>query len=235
MATKTGPDLSFAEVAIERLMDDTCAITRDVGGTASGTLDRNTGKIVDTSVALVYGDGLSGGTGKCSLASTTISSLQFREEGGESIADTSYTLSLPLSFLRLHPECEPAEGDVVQMTTSRRDPAEVGRGFKVGKVLTRTMSVSRKLILQAMPAGAPLPLPPYDVSVAPPTVQGEVGIEIVFASSNTWIAAVPSTFGRTPAVTLYVDGEEVEAPIVADSTLVTVQWPFPVAGRMVLT
>lgn len=187
MATSTGPDLSFAEVAIERLMDDTCVITRDQGGTLTGTLDRDTGTIVDSDLALVY-------DGKCSVASTTVSSTSNREEGDSLIPETSYTVSLPLSYLRFHPNAEPAQGDVVVVTSARRDPSLVNQGFKVGKILKRTMAVSRKMVVEALPVGAPLPLDAY----LPPSTGGEAvaGSDSAF----TEVAAVPLSGHRVVAV-----------------------------------
>ncbi|GAA1915350.1 hypothetical protein GCM10009775_04800 [Microbacterium aoyamense] len=50
--------------------------------------------------------------------------------------------------------------------------------------------------------------------------------------SASWV--IPHTFGRIPAVTLYVDGEQVEADVTATTTTVTVSFPTPTTGLAVL-
>lgn len=52
--------------------------------------------------------------------------------------------------------------------------------------------------------------------------------------SATWTIPVVG-FGRRPAVTLYVDGELVDADVTASSDLVVAMFPGPVAGSAVLT
>lgn len=57
-----------------------------------------------------------------------------------------------------------------------------------------------------------------------------------FAAAATWTIAVPAAFGRTPNVAIFSPGgEEVEADVTASSTIVTVQFPAPYAGSVLLT
>lgn len=62
-----------------------------------------------------------------------------------------------------------------------------------------------------------------------------VGVEVEQSTpAATWTIPVPPEFTRTPAVTVYVDGEQVITDISADTNNVTVQFPSPTAGIAVL-
>lgn len=55
------------------------------------------------------------------------------------------------------------------------------------------------------------------------------------APSASWVISVPPEFGRRPGVAVYVAGELVEADVAADSSTVSVQFPTPTSGSVVLT
>ena len=71
--------------------------------------------------------------------------------------------------------------------------------------------------------------------VYPPDALVEFGeVKVQAAPSSSW--NFPHGLGRLPTVALYLaSGEEVEADITASTTEVSVVWPEPVAGKMVLT
>lgn len=85
--------------------------------------------------------------------------------------------------------------------------------------------------------------PPATASVAvvrgPRGPQGPpgtgVGTEIQQVTpAATWTIPIPPEFTRAPAVTVYVDGEQVITDISADNSNVTIQFPNPTAGIAVL-
>lgn len=68
----------------------------------------------------------------------------------------------------------------------------------------------------------------------PPGVAG--GIEYVQSvPSASWSFDVPEELGRTPNVSVYVDGQFVLADVYADSSTVNVHQPFPMTGSVVLS
>lgn len=153
MATSTGPDLSFAETAVEQLMDDVCVILRDVGGDGDGTLDYDTGKLTDAAPVPVY-------AGRCSFSTSTLAEAAGEAEvGGALVPKQSQAVSIPLSYVRAHPEAEPQEGDVVLAVSARRDPGLVGSQFDVTRVLHKTMAVSRRILVKPRPVGSVVELP----------------------------------------------------------------------------
>lgn len=117
----TGPDLSPAVAAVERLMDDTCTITRDPAGTDDAVLNQVTGLLEDNPESLIY-------SGKCSIRM--------------SAAGVASYITIPLSAPEL------LAGDVVLVTSTRRDPSLVNQSFTLKKPLYGTMSVSRKATLE---------------------------------------------------------------------------------------
>lgn len=68
----------------------------------------------------------------------------------------------------------------------------------------------------------------------PSGVAGSVEIPVPVAAA-TWTVPVPVALGRTPAVSVYIDGELVDTDVTASPTTVTVTFPAPVAGTVVLT
>lgn len=136
MATTTGPDLTPAVRAVERLMDDTCVIVRNPGGVQDAVLNQVTGALVDPdSRDPVY-------RGKCKIGGTGLV-LGSRTEGGVSFEGETLALSLPLDSPQL------LEGDVVTMTSSRRDPQLKGQTFTVIRIIYSSMAVSRKVLVEA--------------------------------------------------------------------------------------
>lgn len=134
----TGPDVSAGEEAFERIMDDGCTLTRDLDGTAGAFLDSTTGQLVQAALALVY-------SGKCLITGQGGGSSTDR--AGQHVVPSSPTLYLPLSHMRLNPAAEPHRGDYVTVTSSRRDPAMVGRVYEVVDLSGGTITVSRKCSL----------------------------------------------------------------------------------------
>lgn len=129
----TGPDLSSAELRFEALMDDECVVTRDEAGNEDATLGPD-GELIDPAPVQVY-------LGKCLVSGSP--SPELAQGGVVRAVSTEYELKLPLSWLRAHLDQEPARGDEVQITASRRDPALVGRLFTVEDVPARTITVTR--------------------------------------------------------------------------------------------
>jgi len=133
----TGPDVSAGEEAFERIMDDGCDVTRDIGGTADALLDAVTGTLVQVGRVTVY-------SGRCLVRGATGS---IAERGGAYPVQSNPTLYLPLSFLRLAPGSEPARGDLVTVTSSRRDPNMVGQTYEILDIPSSTIAVARRCIL----------------------------------------------------------------------------------------
>lgn len=134
----TGPDVSAGEEAFERIMDDGVTLTRDVAGTADAILDNGTGQLVQAARQLIY-------AGKAMITGQGGGSTS--ERSGQYIVPSSPTLYLPLSYMRANPGAEPARGDYVTVTSSRRDPAMVGRVYEVVDLSGGTIIVSRKCTL----------------------------------------------------------------------------------------
>lgn len=134
MATEIGPDLSAGQEAVEALMDDTCVITRNDAGDTDAVLDQNTGQLVQNPASTRY-------EGRCLLKAPSGLVNRPAEQGGMFYTLSTYQLKLPLS--ELDESTEPQPGDLVLMTSSRRDPAVVGKQFRILSVDVRTMAVSR--------------------------------------------------------------------------------------------
>jgi hypothetical protein len=134
-------------------MDDVCIVLRDIDGTGDAVLDRNTGLLGDDPTVPVY-------SGHCLVGSATLAeSAVEREEGGTFVPRGTQAVSIPLQYMRDHPEAEPLEGDLVVVVSSRRDPALVGKQFNVVRIVDKTMAVSRKMITNPRPADALVELP----------------------------------------------------------------------------
>lgn len=130
----TGPDISAGEQALERIMDDGCDLTRNLSGQADALLNSATGQLVQAGPQLLY-------SGRCMVRGTDGSVL---ERGGAYPVQSNPTLYLPLSYLRLNPLAEPARGDLVIITSSRRDPAMVGRRYEIDDIAGSTFAVARR-------------------------------------------------------------------------------------------
>lgn len=141
MATSNGPDLSPAKAAVERLMDDTCTITRNPDGLADAELDQDTMELVDPAgLTTVYGPNK-----KCSVSAPGGIGIgdATREQGGEQFVLRVYQVTIPLE------SAEVLKGDKVRIVSSRRDRLLVGQEFTVRDIVYGSMSVSRKLICEA--------------------------------------------------------------------------------------
>lgn len=134
----TGPDLSAGEAALERIMDDGCTVQRDVSGTDEAVLDQNTGELVQAGLALVY-------LGKCMFRGPAGGGVVVR--GDQVAVQSDPTARLPLSWFRLNPAQEPRRGDLLTITSSRRDPSTIGQVFEVKDIAAATITVARTLTL----------------------------------------------------------------------------------------
>jgi hypothetical protein len=116
--------------AAERLMVDTCTITRVTGGSS----DPETGVRTETTTA-VY-------TGKCRVQQRPIVRAGGRHDVGEaSVVDVNYTLQLPMSVTTVLVE------DRAVVTASALDPALVGRAFRVASQAAKTHATMRRFDL----------------------------------------------------------------------------------------
>lgn len=133
----TGPNLEPGRKAMERLMEDTCVVSRDSSGTNDDVFNQDTGVYTPppNDVATVY-------TGKCLLS---VQGNVGREagRGGGSFQIVGYKLQIPISGPTLE------VGDWVELTGSRRDPANIGKRFQVGRPQYGTMALTRAASLTA--------------------------------------------------------------------------------------
>jgi hypothetical protein len=136
VATTTGPDLTGARAAVERLMDDTCTISSDPEYTADDTLDEETGELLRPApdAATVY-------DGPCLVSAERITPSS-SAEGGTTIETRVYHGLLPWNAP------VPVVGSLLTVTSSRRDPELVGKVFIVRGVAFKTKLVSRRLALE---------------------------------------------------------------------------------------
>jgi hypothetical protein len=133
-------------------MDDVCVLTRDEGdvddiesGTVNPATFQLTGTTQPTQIYPVPGD-TSDGAGRCKI-STVGPAYKVEEQGGALLQEDKFWFSMPLSYLRLHPQCEPAAGDTVVITDSRRDASFVGTKFVVERVIRKTLQASRRCVV----------------------------------------------------------------------------------------
>lgn len=136
MSTSTGPNLASAQRAIEKMMDDTCTITR---GDGEPVLNTASGSMVIDDPTEVY-------SGKCML-SPEGDRLGVVVEGGGSVRPTTYRGSIPIDS----GGDDVVPGDILTVTSSRRDPGLVGQTFRVDRALSGTFAVSRKFRLERRP------------------------------------------------------------------------------------
>lgn len=151
MASTTGPNLAPARVAVERLMDDSCEITRPNLGT--GTLDEASGKILSPTPTVIYNQTTTGEGGRsladaenlggmCSTSRPDRRQASFHESGGRIIGNASPIGKIPVDAPLIK------VGDLYRITSSRRDPQLVGKVYRVAEVIFSTYSVSRRLVLE---------------------------------------------------------------------------------------
>jgi hypothetical protein len=122
MATSTGPNLTSARDAVERLMDDTCLIRRNELGVHDGVLDPQTGRVLEPADATVVF------TGRCKI-----------KHRGEGERQSMYEIGYPIGGLA------PAEGDEVTITSARRDPKLVGLRLRIYEVVRGTFAIQHKV------------------------------------------------------------------------------------------
>lgn len=126
---ETGPDLSFAQQAIERLMDDTCRIERPASGPRD--VDEDGNLLPAGPPQLIY-------EGICKVApleATTVEEVQYSQD-----LTSPYEVTIPLDTPVFR------EPDEVTILTSRRDPMLVGKLLIVRRVPYSTFAVQRKLL-----------------------------------------------------------------------------------------
>lgn len=138
MATATGPNLATAKAAVEKLMDDTCVITRNPSGLDNAVLDQGTGQLTDDDPVQLY-------SGRCLLSAPGGLGVGegLRERGGAEYLARTYKVSLPLGTIEFQ------RGDRVVITSSRRDPLVVGKEMVIKGVISSTFAVSRKLVCES--------------------------------------------------------------------------------------
>lgn len=120
-------------------MEDACVITRDESGVDEAVLDQNTGELVDPVPGTTY-------EGACLVKAPSGLSNRPQEQGGQIYTQSEYQLKLPLSALGS--DSEPNKGDFVLITASLRDPALVGKTFRIIDVAYKTMAISRTCTLE---------------------------------------------------------------------------------------
>ncbi len=141
MSTTTGPNLATARRAVERLMDDTCVVTRDADGTLDADFEEATGRLLPQAPETLY-------VGPCKVKSEgLLSGTHGAQEGGGTINPRIYTGAIPLDIDGVATPVFQV-GDLLTITSSRRDPELVGRAFRVGETRYGTFSVSRKFVLE---------------------------------------------------------------------------------------
>lgn len=112
-------------------MDDTCDVSRP-GAESLEDIDPITLRRIEAAATTIY-------SGRCSVGSASRPGSPIVNVGGDQQGLTGYSLSLPLY---LAPELR--AGDLVRVTSSRRDPDLTGRVFKIDEVLYKTFAISRK-------------------------------------------------------------------------------------------
>lgn len=134
---ETGPDLTAGREAFEAVMEDECIIVSDPEGGDDDVLDLDTGLLErpDPDESEIY-------NGKC-LISATSPNPRLATEGGRYSTQVIYSASLPVSASGV------ADGQILTITASRRDPELVDKEFRVTGVLYDTFAISRDLTLEA--------------------------------------------------------------------------------------
>ncbi len=158
MATETGPDLSTAVEAIEALMDDTCVIDRDPDAELDNVLDTVTGALTrpEGHPFRVYDETTTGEGGrplgaKCKVTKSN-TQMKYSQEAGRAVRTAAFMGAIPVDSPM------PWEGDILTVTSSRRDSELVGLTFRVGEVVVSTFAVQRKFELELRPEGSPVGL-----------------------------------------------------------------------------
>jgi hypothetical protein len=101
----------------------------------------------DPDTTVVYddatiGDGGRGLGARCKVTPKSEARPIVTLEGGTQVLPRYYDGSIPWDAPAVYP------GDVLTITSSRRDPQLVGKSFRVRESLTSTMLVARRLVLE---------------------------------------------------------------------------------------
>lgn len=147
MATSSGPNLNAAVIQIERLMDDTCQITRNPAADIDATLNYTTGLITPTAATIIYDDATLGANGRPLLGRCKITSLRDSQpttQPGVGYADDLryYRFGIPIDSPPLH------LGDVVVITSARRWQTMVGHIYDVRETIDSTFAVQQKVVCE---------------------------------------------------------------------------------------
>lgn len=132
MAGSSGPDLSHAVKAVEKLMDDRIRVKRDPDQETDDVMDPVTLAVShpDNDDSYVYQG-----------AATYVPDMGYVDgvEGGASVQLRDGKLFIPIGAPALQ------HADVVEVTDSRRDPNLIGAFFTVTDTIPGTFNVSQRL------------------------------------------------------------------------------------------
>jgi uncharacterized protein DUF6093 len=126
----TEPLINGGRAAAERLMVDTCTITRS----SVAFTDPETGHQVKTTTT-VY-------AGKCRIQMQMPGSANASEPGEAYLLMLNLSVQVPASVTGVQP------GDIVTVTAAAHDPELVGRTFRVKDLAHKTHATSRRLGVQ---------------------------------------------------------------------------------------
>lgn len=145
------PDLTAGKAQVERVLfgnattdtPSTVRITRDTQGPDDDTFNTTTGVWTRVGQTTVY-------SGKAAFRASD-PERQYEVGGGMELR-SEWALRLPIEA------AEPKAGDFVEILTNVRDPAMVGRRFRIDRVLGSTLGVVRRCVMyEFTPIGRELP------------------------------------------------------------------------------
>lgn len=119
----------------ESLMSDTCSITRQGGAT---TIDPATGLPVEGDDTTIY-------SGKCKVQSADLQ-VASPVSGDHVYAVQRFTVHIPVAAVGVK------VGDVVEVTASPTDPAQIGRKFRVAGLFRKTFATAQRLSVEEVTA-----------------------------------------------------------------------------------
>lgn len=131
---ETGPDLTYATEVVESLMDDECVITRDSDGVSDDVLDAD-GNLTPVGSATTLYEGV------CMVR--PVQAIKPHPVPYTEQQVSQYAVKVPVTV-----DVDYRKGDVVSITSSRRDPQLVGRTLYVRVVQYRTFALSRTLLVE---------------------------------------------------------------------------------------
>lgn len=143
------PNVEPARNAIEKLMVDTCLITRDPPGVRDDTWDPVTGTYAPPAgdESIVYGPDTLGDDGRVLAGKCVFGPVQNRAdlprvEGGATTITRLYSALLPWDA----PEVRP--GDLFTVVTSARDPRAPGRTLVILTEVIQTILIARRITME---------------------------------------------------------------------------------------